>query len=143
MEKKESIAKTRKKEKVNGLASYVGSKIKEYRNKKGLTQKQLGKIIGKEDNTISNYETGTINIEQDTIFAISRALDIRIDDLFPPLQGRNETEKSINDSANTSLSEIQFLNELAKNIQTLSPSDRKRFIDNIKLAVEFFNKSDK
>ncbi|MVX58203.1 helix-turn-helix domain-containing protein [Streptococcus danieliae] len=67
------------------LAKYIGSKIKEYRKLRGLTQKELAQKIKMGDTTIANYEKGFRSPKKDTMFALANAFDISIDDLFPPI----------------------------------------------------------
>ena len=64
--------------------SYVAQKIKYYRKLKRITQKELGEKIGVKHNTISSYENGINQPEQDLLFKIADALDVSINDLFPP-----------------------------------------------------------
>lgn len=71
------------------VSKYVGKKIKEYRKLRKMTQKELGFKIGVKHNTISSYESGTNEVEQDMIFAIANVLDVPINDLFPPI--KNDT----------------------------------------------------
>lgn len=126
------------------LAVFVGSKIKEYRKKKKLTQKELGKRIDKSDNTISNYETGAIAPSQDALFALAMALEVKVDDFFPGTTTDGYLNQAASDSGNDlDISDLNFLNQLTIHAKTLNGVDRKRFIDNIKLAVEFFDKTEK
>lgn len=53
----------------------IGTKIKECRIKKGLTQKQLGDLIGVSPVMISQYETGIRKPKAETINKLSLALD--------------------------------------------------------------------
>ncbi len=62
---------------------FVAKKIREYRKEAGLTQKELGDKIGVKHNTISSYESGTNEPEQNILFKIADALNISINDLFP------------------------------------------------------------
>lgn len=73
------------KERMNAVdtKNYIAAKIKEYRKLRGLTQKELGEKIGVKHNTISSYENGTNEPEQDLLFKIANALNISINDLFP------------------------------------------------------------
>lgn len=126
------------------LAVYIGKKIKEFRKSKKFTQRDLGRLINKSDNTISNYETGTIAPSQDALFSIANALDVRVDDLFPPRNDRTSSLQSaiqISEEINMDIEDLNFLNKLIDHALTLDGDERKRFINNIKLAVEFFNKS--
>lgn len=128
------------------LSVFVGNKIREFRKKKKLTQKELGDLIGKKFNTVSNYETGTISPEQDALFALAKALDVSVDDFFPPLS--DNSEKSLDRVIELSddeldLADLDFIKKLIQEAKTLQGDERKRFWDNIGLAVEFFNKKDK
>lgn len=66
------------------VRQYVSGKIREYRKLRNLTQKELGEKIGVKHNTVSGYEKGTSEAEQDILFKIANALDVGINDLFPP-----------------------------------------------------------
>lgn len=70
---------------MKNIAKYVGKQIKKYRLQKGLTQKELGLIIGVKHNTISSYEAGINEPDQNILFAIAKALNVSINDLFPPI----------------------------------------------------------
>lgn len=65
------------------IKEYTSAKIKEYRKLNGLTQKELGDKIGVKHNTISGYESGINEPEQDLLFKIANALHVSINDLFP------------------------------------------------------------
>ena len=68
------------------LAIYIGSKIKEFRLKRNLTQKELAKLVNVGDTTIANYEKGFRSPKKDTMFDLANAFNVSIDDLFPPIQ---------------------------------------------------------
>lgn len=65
------------------ISKFVGSRIKLYRNKRGLTQKDLGEKLGVKHNTISSYENGTNEPEHNTLFKIASILEVSINDFFP------------------------------------------------------------
>lgn len=77
------------------IAKYVGKQIKKFRLKKGMTQKELGFQLGVKHNTISSYESGINEPDQNVLFAIAKALNISVDDLFPPI---NEGSRSNSES---------------------------------------------
>ncbi len=60
----------------------TGSKIKEIRIKKGLTQKQLGDLCGMADSAIRRYENGKANPKIETLEKISIALGVPIYELL-------------------------------------------------------------
>lgn len=60
----------------------TGSKIKEIRQQKGLTQKQLGDMCGMYESQIRKYETGKANPKIETLQKIAVALGIPLDYLL-------------------------------------------------------------
>ena len=76
------------------LAIYIGAKIKEFRLKRNLTQKELAKIVDVGDTTIANYEKGFRSPKKDTMFDLANAFNISIDDLFPPIQNDSSSNAS-------------------------------------------------
>lgn len=78
------------------LAIYIGVKIKEFRDQRGLTQKELADLIEMGNTTIANYEKGFRTPKKNTLFKIANALNVTIDDLFPILkQSDNSIIESI------------------------------------------------
>lgn len=69
--------------KFEDVTKYVGAQIRKYRKMRGMTQKELGLKVGVKHNTISAYENGTNEPEQNTLFAIADVLGVSINDLFP------------------------------------------------------------
>lgn len=61
----------------------TGEKIRKARKSKGLTQKQLGDLVGVPDSTIRKYESGSIVPKLITIAQFARALKINPMDLLP------------------------------------------------------------
>lgn len=60
----------------------TGEKIKTLRQKKGLTQKQLGDLCGMADSAIRRYENGRAKPKIETLQKIADALDIKISELI-------------------------------------------------------------
>lgn len=56
----------------------IGSKIKEIRKAKKLTQEQLGNLVGVKKAQISKIENNFTNARFETILKVFRALDTRI-----------------------------------------------------------------
>ncbi|MCK1228263.1 XRE family transcriptional regulator [Streptococcus uberis] len=73
------------------IALFVGSKIRELRKSKGLTQKELAEKIGLGDTTIANYEKGFRTPKRNKIFKIAEVLGYPIDDFFPPTNKETNT----------------------------------------------------
>lgn len=78
----------------NKIAIYIGSKIKEYRKLKGMTQEELGKKLSVGKSTIANYEKGFRSPKKDMIFQISEALSVSIDDLFPKISPTSSLQQT-------------------------------------------------
>lgn len=60
----------------------IGENIKMYRNKKGLTQPELGKLIHKSESSIRKYESGAVTPSIDILNELADKLDIKINDLL-------------------------------------------------------------
>ena len=61
----------------------IGQKIKEARLLKGLTQEELGKMVGLQKSAIAKYENGrVVNIKRSTLQKLAKALDLRGSDLI-------------------------------------------------------------
>ena len=61
----------------------IGKKIKDARLAKGLTQEELGNLIGLQKSAIAKYENGrVVNIKRSTLQKLAKALDLRGSDLI-------------------------------------------------------------
>lgn len=61
----------------------IGQKIKKARLERGLTQQELGDIIGVQKSAIAKYESGrVVNIKRSTLQKIAKALNIRPSELI-------------------------------------------------------------
>ncbi|WP_303997658.1 helix-turn-helix domain-containing protein [Megamonas hypermegale] len=110
-------------------------KIKSLRKSKGLTQSQLGKLINKSSQVISNWERGyTSSINQDDIKNLANALSVSASDLLEDIDFTND-KKEVEEKKPADLekflnqSEIMFDGEVMK----LSEENRQEIRD----ALEF------
>ena len=61
----------------------IGQKIKKARLERGLTQQELGSIVGVQKSAIAKYENGrVVNIKRSTLQKIAKALNIRPSELL-------------------------------------------------------------
>ena len=61
----------------------IGQKIKQARIAKGLTQEELGNLVGLQKSAIAKYENGrVVNIKRSTLQKLAQALDLRGSDLI-------------------------------------------------------------
>lgn len=123
------------------LSEHVGNKINHYRKKLGITQKELGNKIGVKHNTISDYERGKISPEQDMLFALSDALNISIDDLFPEKENTtDELERALKMAHKLDLKDMEFLNKLIEKTLSMNGEEREKFLESIKFTVAYYEK---
>lgn len=77
------------------LGTYIGNKIRYYRNENKMTQDDLAKKLGLGKGTISNYESGYRTPQESRLFELAEALGVSINDLFPPTTNKDEGIKRI------------------------------------------------
>ena len=65
------------------------NKLKELRTKKGLTQTELGRIIGVKQNTLSYWEKGTTNIDNEILVKLANLFNVTTDIIL----GKDTIEK--------------------------------------------------
>jgi len=73
---------------MSSFSYFVGQRIKKYRRSRGYTIEEFSAIINKSKATLSKYENGAITIDIDTLYDISKALDIELKhfvDYQPPV----------------------------------------------------------
>ena len=70
----------------------IGEKIKRLRKERGMTQEELGNLIGVQKAAINKYETGiVVNLKREVIANLAKALDVNPvwlmdeDDEWPPV----------------------------------------------------------
>lgn len=68
----------------------IGERIRDYRKKVGLSQKELGKMLDVSQQHIAQYESGKRTPKLDTIQKIATSLNVNINDLL---------ESPLNDSS--------------------------------------------
>lgn len=71
------------------IDEYIGNKIKYYREKKNISQKELGELLNTTSQTISRYESGKRGTNQDILFTLAEYFNININDFFPPISNNN------------------------------------------------------
>lgn len=75
----------------------IGKRIKEAREKAGLTQEQLGGIVGVTGSAITNYEKGTSHPKESVMYALIDALGVDANFLFQDCVKLPSTKKSPSD----------------------------------------------
>ena len=119
----------------------IGAKIKAARKAKGMTQEELGEILGVKKSAIAKYESGrVVNIKRSTLKKISDVLNI------PPIELIFDEDRRKIQKKNDVLSDIVLKmnedEELLSIVEALSKLDfEKRKI--VKSVLNAFSTTDK
>lgn len=121
---------------MEGVAKYVGQKIKEFRKKNNLTQEELGKKIGVGLSTISGYERGTNSPDNDKLYSLSKVLGVTVNDFFPSIEDGNILERAEGKFKNkVSAEDMRFLQELAEELSSKTGNEREKFLQSVEIAI--------
>ena len=104
--------------------------LKNARNNKGLTQRELAALIGKTKNVISNWENGLNSPDVDMIELLCGILDIPVEDIFKDLKKQDEK----NDSPLTELSEREL--QVLSLFRKLPNEEQLKFIGRLETIAE-------
>lgn len=124
------------------LNEYVGLRIKEERKKRKLNQKELAAKVGIQNSTLSQYEHGKSEPSQEILFKIAKALEVNVSDLIPSdyRVGNDEFEKALKLAKDFDLQDMAVLKEIIEKALSLKGTEREKFFDNIKFAIEYYEK---
>lgn len=126
------------------INKHVGQKIKEYRKKMGMNQTELGKKLGVKQNTVAGYEKGEWEVSYDNLFKLADIFEISIDDLFPQTKRDDSLHRALelSDDNDLNTNDMLLIKKITEKALELEGEERKRLMDSIKLAVDFFEKMD-
>lgn len=109
----------------------IGKKIKDARLAKGLTQEELGNLVGVQKSAIAKYENGrVVNIKRSTLHKLGKALGLRGSDLIIESDPEEAAELS---------AKVLMDSELMESIEqyyTLTPEKQKMIRDLIRSMAE-------
>lgn len=109
----------------------IGKIIKDARIAKGLTQEELGAIVGVQKSAIAKYENGrVVNIKRSTLQRLAKALDLRGSDLIiesNPSEAASLSARVLSDSD---------LHEVVELYLSLSDKDKKTSKELIRRLAE-------
>lgn len=126
------------------LRKFIGNQINTHRKRKGMTQGELGGIIGVKNNTISAYERGAISLGQEILFKLSEALNVKVDDLFLEKKNINdEFERALEMSKELNIKDMEFLNKLIEKTLSMEEKEREKFLESIRFTVEYHENMNK
>ena len=73
----------------------IGAKIKNARIAKGLTQEELGKLVGVQKSAIAKYENGrVVNIKRSTLQGLASALGLKGSDLISDIKYNSRDDQT-------------------------------------------------
>lgn len=102
----------------------VGALIKEARIAKGLTQEELGKLVGVQKSAIAKYENGrVVNIKRSTLQKLATALNLKGSDLIIQSNPKEAAELSARVLTDSDIRELVELYSL------LSKEDKRTVQD--------------
>lgn len=107
------------------VSKFVGEKIKYFRIKKGITQQELGEYLNTTSQTISRYESGILEANQNILFRLADFFGICINEFFPPLSFDNATSIDIN----SNIIKIPVYGTIKAGIPIESQNDIIDFVD--------------
>src|SRR5699024_9796783 len=115
------------------LKHFIGEKIKELRLKNGMNQEQLAEQLETTKQTVSRYEKGQRQVNQDILFQLSDVFNVSIDEFFTDGDKKhNELERALKKTDNMSAKDIEFLNQLIEKTLSLKGEERDKFLESIK-----------
>lgn len=102
----------------------IGKLIKDARLEKGLTQEQLGELVGVQKSAIAKYENGrVVNIKRSTLQKLAKALNLKGSDLVIGANPKEAAELSAKVLIDSNLRELVEL------YSKLSDDDKKTAMD--------------
>lgn len=109
----------------------IGKKIREARLAKGMTQEQLGALVGLQKSAIAKYESGrVVNIKRSTLQKLAKALDLRGSDLIIESDPKGAAELSAK-----VLLDAELMGAIEQ-YYTLTPEKQKMIRDLIRSMAE-------
>jgi transcriptional regulator with XRE-family HTH domain len=108
----------------------LSDRLKKLRISAGLTQTELGKIIGVGKTTISMYETGNSTPSDEIKLKIAEFFNISVDYLFGKTDIKNHESTNLKYSAQTSLED-----ELFAGFRLLSKDDQEEIIEILRMKL--------
>lgn len=100
----------------------IGKLIKDARLAKGLTQEELGNLVGVQKSAIAKYENGrVVNIKRSTLQGLAKALDLKGSDLIiesNPTEAASLSARVLSDSD---------LREVVELYLSLDENDKKTY----------------
>ncbi len=111
---------------------HVGKRVRHRRWMVGMTQQQLGDIVGIKFQQIQKYETGMNRVSASRLWDIAQALDVSISFFFEGFEsesGRVETPSTGNETQRGDLLADKEALELVRSYYSIPEAQRRRLFD--------------
>ncbi len=102
------------------MEKFYSSKIKELREQKNITQRQLGNLLGVSDRAVSKWETGLSNPSGQNLIRLSKILDVPVEIFFDNSTPLAEKTKDT-ESGMESLTELYKIGRGPSSSHTIGP----------------------
>lgn len=109
----------------------IGSRIRILRNSKGLTQGELGKLLGVSPSTVGMYEQGRRQPDGEMLVKLCEVFSVSTDSLLGVLEPTREATDIIKEMSNR----IRCDEGLMLNGAPMSAEDREKLLDAIEVAT--------
>jgi transcriptional regulator with XRE-family HTH domain len=123
-------------------AVHIGERIKNLRNKRNLTQEQLGKYLNVGKSTISQYENNINTPDITTLIKIANYFNTSVEYLLGRIDDPRPLNEIINNSTSSELEEI-FEGTLKIDGKIITDEDKQSLLNFIKLAWKEIYKKNK
>lgn len=115
---------------MDNITLYVANKIKEFREKRNITQDELAEALNTTQQTIARYESGERKPNHNVLFDLAKYFKVSINDFFPYIeQDKNskyvvlrntlKNKKIINEDNEISNEDLDKLIDIAISISPL------------------------
>lgn len=124
------------------LKLYIGEKIKEFRLANGMSQEDLAEELNTTKQSVSRYENGDRQANQDILFKLAEIFKKRVDDFFPPIEKEYSVLDRLNDLSDEkfNIEDMMFLRKLVEKTLSLDEKEREKFLESIKFTVDYYEK---
>lgn len=124
-----------------GLKQHIGIKIKELRQKRSMSQDKLADLLETTKQTVSRYERGDRQANQDILFKLSDVFNVSVDYFFPEKENAtDELMRALGMTKNLKAKDIEFLNQLIEKTLSMDNEEREKFLESIKFTIEYYEK---
>ena len=90
-------------EETNEIDRYVGGRVRQLRNRRGMTQRQLAKAIGVTYQQLQKYESGVNRMGAGRLYRIAEALGVPLGYFFEGVEAATSAAAPAEDTPNLSV----------------------------------------